>query len=252
MLPKIAILIITYNRYNEIKKVKTALDGLVEYDRDRIQYIVTDDCSDTKHIGKVSKLKLFHDTEFNLRKERGGWGKNTNDGINYILENHPDIDYVLQVEDDYVLQRTLDLHRAVALLETKPHVGMLRFRGTAGTHCVYHQFESNVSEIYPDYNENYGQTPGRLTYLQLDGGSPTLYIYSNGPHFKRIRNGGFHEFYGIYPEGEKLGITEEMYAHHVKDLMKTPNAPGIAIFPDWVHMHWDHIGITWKDTEDDI
>jgi hypothetical protein len=112
---------------------------------------------------------------------------------------------------------------------------------------VYHQFESDISDYCPDYQDGVG-LPGKLTYLQLDSGSHALYLYSNGPHLKHIR---FHAVYGMYPEGKRLGETEEAYAHTVKDRMKLPDAPAIAITPAFIPMLWDHIGVSFQHSEAD-
>jgi hypothetical protein len=76
-----------------------------------------------------------------------------------------------------------------------------------------------------------------------------LNVYSHGPHLKTSK---FHQYYGPYPEGSKLGETEEKFAHIVKDrLREDPHAPQIAIQPDWVSMRFDHIGTTFQHTEKD-
>jgi len=39
----------------------------------------------------------------------------------------------------------------------------------------------------------------------------------------------------------------------VKDMMRSnPFAPVIAIQPEWIAMHFDHIGVTYQHTELDI
>jgi hypothetical protein len=132
-------------------------------------------------------------------------------------------------------------------METKPDIGMVRYRGTAGDHLIYHQFEADIKEYYNDYQMGVG-LPGKLSYLQLDSGSPSLYIYSHGAHLKHIR---FHKHYGLYPEGLLLGQTEEAYAHTVKDLMKAAGAPAIVIFPEYIPMWFDHIGQSYQLTDHD-
>jgi hypothetical protein len=197
-------------------------------------------------------VKSHKDIEFISTPERGGWGKNANFGLSYIADELPDVKYIFQAEDDYLLTRELDLKAGVALLETMPHIGMLRYRGTSGDRVLMHQFTADIRALYGNFLESAGASAGFIAYQQFDSASPTAYIYSNGPHLKRAGVFGFHAFYGMYPEGLKLGITEESYAHHVKDLMKKPNAPGIAILPEFIPMWFDHIGESWQGSEHDI
>lgn len=126
-----------------------------------------------------------------------------------------------------------------------PYIGMFRYRGTAGDHFVLHHMEVNIFEYLPDYQDGVGMS-GRLCYCLMDGGGPALAIYTHGPHLKR-RN--FHAFYGKYPEGLKLGATEETMMHQVKSKMFEPGAPPIAILPGFIANWWDDIGQSWQNTE---
>lgn len=242
-LPPVTIQVCTYNRAEELSKTLHALEQ-IEYSGE-LQILVCDDHSPGDYEERVSSIfawlgsplkgikKRFLSTPHNV-----GWGANVNNGLRVIQTP-----YIFFLEDDYLLTETLDLDPAVALMETKPEVGMVRYRGTAGSRLVYHQFEADISAHIPQYREGLG-VRGKMTYLLLDYGSPELWIYSNGPHLKSQR---FHAFYGEYPEGLKLGMTEELYAHIVKDdRMRIPGAPAIAILPDWIPMKWDHIGESYQ------
>lgn len=255
-LPTIAIQICTYNRYSEIQKVVAALQRFINYPKDKVILYICDDSSPGDYIKKLKRLKIFKfwKTRFITTDKNSGWGANVNNGLRLIPE-----EYIFFTEDDYVLERPLDLRVGVGLLYIKPHIGMLRYRGSAGGHFVYHQFEAKLdvfgSELQGkdtlEWYEGSRTVPYRLTYLQFDGGSPQLYIYSHGPHLKHK---SFHEYYGFYPEGKRLGETEESFAHTVKTTMRTkPNKSlGIAILPEWVPMHFDHIGVSFQHTEDDV
>lgn len=253
-LPKIAIQLCTYNRYDEIKVTLEALQDNLIYPKDRITLYVCDDSSEPGYITKLKRLKLFKywNTKFIITSENKGWGANVNNGLNQIEE-----DIIFFLEDDYVLTRALDLRIGVGLLVEKPHIGMLRYRATAGSRFIFHQFEADLSNLQMDsafedfegaWYESVPTVPWHVTYLQLGGGSQDLYLYSHGPHLKYK---AFHDFYGLYPEGLKLGHTEETFAHTVKHSMQADphNAPGIAILPDWVTMQWDHIGISYQHSE---
>ena len=250
-LPEIVILIITYDRYDELKQTMYALQSLAHYPKDKLHVVVSDDSTGGTKLANLSRIKAFQawgDGGIDIieTEQRSGWGKHVNWAINKAKEMYPKAEYIFQIEDDYVLQSELDLAEGVALLDARPNIGMLRYRGTAGGHYIYHQFEAETAV----------SDGGKTTYLQLDNASHNLYVYSNGAHLKRLRSkdgyDSFHEFYGAYDEGRKLGETEEMFAHRVKDKMKQGNAPAIAILPDWVNMHFDHIGKSFQNTEVDI
>lgn len=244
-LPEIAILIITYNRPDELRRTIQGLQEHLIYPSDKLHIVISDDSSPGNYLSSLKRTKALKEwgrngVDFRVTEERSGWGKHVNGALAYVKQEYPSVDYVFQIEDDYVLERDLDLSVGAKLLENRTNIGMLRYRGTAGTHCIYHQFESD----------------DHTTYLQMDNGSHSLYVYSNGPHLKRIRSHDnhpdFHAHYGLYIEGARLGDTEENFAHRVKDGMKLGNAPAIAILPDWINMHFAHIGTTWQGSQDDI
>lgn len=247
MWPTVAIQLCTYKRYDEIRKVVDALIEYVDYPRDRIKLYVCDDSTPGNYITKLKRLKAFKywDTTFLVTEKNGSWGANVNNGLRRIDEP-----YIFFCEDDYVLKQPLDLKLGVALLETRKNIGMLRYRGTAGAHMIYHQFETDVSDYLPDIVYGYGAVPAKIPYLQLDSGGHDLYIYSHGPHLKAR---SFHEVHGFYPEGLRLGETEEKFAHLVKDRMQRESGttPAVAIFPEWIRMGFDHIGVSFQHSEED-
>lgn len=245
--PDVDLVLITYNRYDIILKTITALEENLLYPREHLRYLIADDCTPGDYQQRLADTEVFqrlYRYEFVPATANGGWGKNANRALAYSTAP-----YIFQIEDDYLLKKPLDLQAAVACMQVKPEIGMLRFRGTAGDHIVFHQMEADISPLMPDYQEGVG-LPGKLTYLLFDSGSPGLYIYSHGAHLKRAN---FHEFYGKYPENLKLGACEEAFAHMVKDKMRSdPYVPVIGIQPAWIAMFFDHVGISYQHTELDI
>lgn len=244
--PEITVLICTYNRIAEFGKTLAALRKNLQYPLEKIRWLVCDDHSPGTYAQSLEVHAAWGQIRPANRKvvvtpRNSGWGANVNNGLRQC-----ETELVFFVEDDYVLTRPLDLRAGVGMFMVKPEFGMLRFRGTAGDHIVMHQLEADISEYHPTYQDGIGM-PGKVSYLLLDSGSPSLYLYSHGAHLKRK---SFHEFYGYYPEGLKLGATEESYAHIVKDRMRSdPYAPVIAIQPMWTLMHWDHIGRSYQHSE---
>jgi len=243
-LPQITILLITYKRLAEIRKTIDALRRHLVYPKDKITWLIADDNSGDGYLDDIISTPRYKTIAFetSITEQNCGWGCNVNKALRAV-----NTEFVFMIEDDYLLMKPLDLRVGVALLAVKPHIGMLRYRGSAGTALVYHQMEADISPYVPDYQDGVG-LPGKLNYFLIDGGSPDLYIYSHGAHLKRT---SFHQFYGAYPEGLKLGVTEEAYAHVVKDGMMIPNAPAIAFLPDFVNMWFDHIGESRQLTEHD-
>lgn len=244
--PPVTLLIGTYDRLTEIQRTMEALIEYVIYPDHAVRVLVADNHSPNGYLNKLKKLKVFKhwDTRFYTPTTMVSWGEK----INGALESVTD-DYVIYCEDDYVLSASLDLRVGVALLETSRHIGLLRYGGTAGDHVVFHQLESDISPLLPDWRDAMGGM-GKLTYMQFDSGSPTAYLYSHRPHLKHRR---FHAYYGMYDEGRKLGDTEEAYAIRVKAMQQGDHAgaPAIAILPEWIPMKWDHIGVSFQHTEHD-
>ncbi len=244
MIPYLAVVIVTYNRIREFELTLESLDKHIVYPKDKLLYFIADDCSRTE-------VQAAHRAVCNARgirymyvsgAENVGWGANVNRVLKMIFPMT--CNYVYFTEDDYVVRKPLDLELGVALLEAAPHVGMLRYRGTAGSKIKFIQREAILTQL-PDYVEACG-IPGRATYLEIHPDSEDLYLYSHGPHLKRY---DFHSYYGMYPEGLKLGHTEESYAHMVKNKYGHLGAPAIAILPDWVPLWFDHIGTSFQHTE---
>ena len=243
--PDIAIGIITYNRPAEMQRTVTALKKHLIYPKEKLHWVIADDSSPAGYLDGLKKMKVFEglNVKFISTPANCGWGCNANHLLRAV-----ETDFLMQIEDDYLLRKPLDLRVGAALMKQKPEIGMLRYRGIAGTHMITHLLEADISDYIPDHRDGVHMVAGKLQYCLLDGGSPTTFIYSNGPHLKRK---SFHDFYGEYPEGLKLGITEESFCYIVKDRMILPNAPCIAILPEWFYMWFEHIGTSYQHTEED-
>lgn len=241
--PDVTILICTYNRPAEIVRTVEALRANLTYSG-TLHWLICDDSSPAGYVSKLKKSKLFKDigAEFVTTEQNSGWGSNVNNGLSHVAT-----DYIFFTEDDKELHAPLDLDVLIALMETKPDIGMVRVKGTNGTPVITHHFEADISDWLPDFQHGYG-VPGKLTYLQLDSGSPTLWLYSHGMHLKHKR---FHEFYGLYPEGWKLARTEEGYAHIVKERMRLDGAPAITILPEWIVEQTEDFGQSYQGSEFD-
>lgn len=244
-LPPVTIVCITYNRPIEIRATMTALYNRIFYDG-VLKYYIADDCSPNEYGFKIldwwnkfageSKNSSLVTTPSN-----SGWGVNANNVLSCVKD-----DIVLFLEDDYVLSENLDITPYVVLLLVHQGIGLVRLDGIAGHRIVCHINETDLRDYLPTYRQGMGM-PGKLNYFLLDSNSRELWLYSNRPHLKHRR---FHKFYGKYPEGLRLGATEESFSHTVKDGMASPNAPAIAVPLDATGW-WDHIGVSYQFSEHD-
>ena len=258
--PRVDIIVITYDRASELMTTLAALFNhllltldtddngkffsVAHYPVDKLRILIADDCTPGEYRKQVIRDVLYRQMAKHVQidwvpaESNLGWGGNVNRALHYATAP-----YILQLEDDRVLKTDMNLHAAIALMEIKPEIGMLRVGGTAGDHYIYHQMEADISAFLPDYREGMA-LPGKCSYFLFDIGSPSLWIYSHTPHLKRST---FHQFYGMYPEGQKLGATEEMFCHMVQDAMRAnPYYPVIAVQPEWVIPHFDHIGKSYQ------
>lgn len=243
--PPLNIGVITYNRPHEIRDTLTSLFQHLHYSGQTTLYIA-DDSSPSDYRSTLSDwLRNYSPYPFHVLNtgHNQGWGANANNLITTAYKTAP---YLYFTEDDYVLHKHLDLSPVVALMEAEPTLAMIRFRATAGMPLLYQGHETDISKYLPDYREYLGYGIGKIQWLELLKESPSLWLYSNGPHLKTA---AFHFAHDLYPVGLKLGATEESYAHHVIDNMRTrAGMPKIGILPDWFHMQFEHIASSYQGT----
>lgn len=245
-LPPVTVLICTYDRYEMLIETIRRLHEYIEYPAEKLQWVICDDHSPGKYRANLAKDKALADLNLEVvtTPTNSGWAANVNNGLAAVQT-----DYIFFSEDDYFATAGIMLNGMTALMETNPKIGMVRARGVAGTHIVAHLNEADISAYVPDWRDGSG-LPGKIAYWQIDQGSYTPYIYSNGPHLKHRR---FHEYYGNYPTGLLLGETEEAFAHTVKDKMKENpiDSPAITILPADVIMWFDHVGKSYQLSDAD-
>jgi glycosyltransferase involved in cell wall biosynthesis len=225
--PMITILLITYNRPMEIRKVIRALTEKLLYPRDKLLWVICDDGSPQGYVQSV--VNDFPEIHF-VRSitNRGGWAANVNQGRSYCTTN-----YIFYCEDDFLALSEIDLMHGVALLELVPDLGIVRYDGIEG-----HDLNLEQRWVIPT------QTPS-LHYLRIRKDSPHLNVYSNRPHLEHERS---RAAYGAYQTGFRLALTEENYAYRVK---VTPG-PDVCLLPRYIEAQFAHIGKTWQGTADDI
>lgn len=224
--PPTTIVIITYDRPEEIRATITALKKYLRYEG-LLHWHIADDSSPVGYLEGIQTA--FPEICFTITvTKRKGWSANVNKALQAIAS-----DFIFLCEDDYVARKYLDLTAGVSLLLAEPSCGLVRYDGLAGHDLTLHLTE-------------FQNTAGRTAYLVIERSSQCLNIYSNRPHLKHRR---FHQFYGWYKEGLHLGETEEEFAHRVRD---KEGGPTIAILADGIERAFDHIGHSRQGTEHDV
>ena len=139
------------------------------------------------------------------------------------------IEYAIQMDDDHILVKPLDIARHVAYLEKDKLAGWIRLMQVGS-----HKFIATLEDYY-----------WRVSWL-----SDELYITSNRPMLKAISR--FHSMYGYYAEGLKLGLTEESFCHQCKDIAlarKYTDLPTVDVLvplDTLTESSWEHIGDSWQ------
>lgn len=117
-------------------------------------------------------------------KPRKGLGAN----LNFLIQNCR-ADYLLIGDDDHFFKKPVNITPFVKRLVSDSTAGAVRLMGVGG-----HRYVATLEE----------------TFWRVSWHSPELFIYSNR---MGLRKKSWYEMYGLYPEGLKLGQTEENYAH---------------------------------------
>jgi glycosyltransferase involved in cell wall biosynthesis len=225
--PLVTILIVTYDRPDEIRRTLAALVNHLHYSGE-LRWHIADDGTPGSYLDDLRRdfpvLNLARSVT-----QRGGWGVNVNTALRAATT-----DLVFLCEDDYVAQRAADLDRGVIVLAAQPGIGLVRYDGIGG-HVGMNLWLCEAR-----------QEERTVNYLEIDRRhSAHLNVYSNRPHLKHRR---FHDAVGYYAEGLSLGFTEESFAHRVKDA--DPGC-GVAILGDGIEYSFDHIGKSRQGTDAD-
>ena len=215
--PDVAVMVVTYDRPGEIRRVIVALTKHLQY-KGKFVWYLADDGSPGNYILNIQRD--FPNLGFKATiTKRLGWGANVNKCLQKIAEKH-----IFLCEDDYVALYPLDINKGVALLDSKANIGLVRYDGLAG-----HRLNLAIEEV---------KTPiGVIQYLNiLKKDSRGLNVYSNRPHLKQKK---FHRAYSEYPMNKSLGETESAFAHRVKD---TLTGPRLVTLENGITRAFDHIG----------
>lgn len=191
-LPKLSILLLTYKRTDlSIRTIESTVKNLL-YPKELISWYVCDDGSPKKEFEKVMRcleengqnIIGFHNKRIRNEGQEDTFfaGKSYNLGLGIC---HQNTDFVLVLENDWELERGLELVPYVKLLQEREDVGAVSFRILsvgADVHTVGHD-----GRIY-------------LKYLRT-----TQYAFSGNPY---IRHARFTKHYGWFAEDRNPGLME--------------------------------------------
>lgn len=217
----ISVLLPTFDRAEILAETINRLEKYLVYTYGSIHYHVGLDGSDNtaQVIGHIPKVVLHEGP-------RRGLGAN----LNHLIRSAPN-DLLFQMDDDHWLNDYLSLDEHALNLTHDETFGWIRlyFGECLAGPVGYYQFKANL----------YGR------YWRLDPFGKELYLASNRPHLKHRR---FHERYGMYEEGLKLGETENAFCHNFiqerrSDIAKMKDSPDVFIplyaprEGTWLHDH---------------
>ena len=190
-LPNLAICLVTYKRTAEaLRTIQGIVDNL-QYPLEKRSWFVNDDGSPPEHAQAIRDLLREKGEQLlwmNTVRTSGGTF-NAGKGWNACLGNaHQHSDFVLWLEDDWVLESKLEMERHVQLLAEREDIGIVSYRGltegsdiTITTHAGYHYFK----------------------YLRS-----CMNAYSGNPHLRHAR---FVRTYGWFAEDRNPGDMEINY-----------------------------------------
>jgi len=190
-LPNLAICLVTYKRTEQALRTIQGICDNLQYPKEKRAWFVNDDGSPPEHAQAIRE-KLIENGEqllwMNTQRMSGGT-YNAGKGWNACMGNgYQYSDFVLWMEDDWVLEAPLEIERHVRLLEEREDIGIVAYRGLT---------EGSDMSV---------RTHGGYHYLQYfrSGEMP----YSGNPHLRHAR---FVRTYGVFAEDRNPGDMEQNY-----------------------------------------
>lgn len=217
-LPRLAVIIPTLNRHAIVRRTVELLQTRLLYSGERHIYVSAD--------GEPLPSGIFADMP-NVTAMAGpskGYGANLNSMLIAAQEQ-----LIFQCDDDMHLMHPLEINPHAMTLLSDDTAGWIRLFGVG-----YHRFAAELDG----------------TYWRVDWErSFELHIPSMRCHLKHRR---FHEHYGMFPVGLKIGETEAGFGHQCKDVHASRGGPNVLVplypVPDEWWYHADG-GVSWREKE---
>ena len=189
---KLVIVLLTYNRLDyALKTLRSTIENLKF--SGEISVHIADDGSSEEYRDTLKFLAggYTHIKGVSVsNSQRGGYGKNYNLALQTV---HLYADYILPLEDDWVLTQELNLDRFIPALDNI-NIGCLRLGYIGFTQELRGRVHYRDSEHY----------------LIFDSNSPEPHVFAGHPRIETIQ---WEREVGPWPEGLRPGATEFAVAH---------------------------------------
>ena len=200
--PQLCVLLLTYVRTTMACRTISGLAENLDYPKELVSFYVADDGSPSAHMVFIEReiaaggfqLAGYHSQKYAPAPFCGiGW----NQGLH---KAHQNSDFVMILEDDWVLEKPMDIRPFMWMLSERKDVGMLRLSGLAA---------GNIVKVVAHRGVHY------LEYLRI---APMC--YSGNPHIRHLR---FSECYGNFAIDQSPGDIEVWYDAKFHRMSGGPN-----------------------------
>lgn len=215
------ILLTTYKRLDMARRTIVGLKTNLKYDN--VGWMVTDDGSGNDYLAQIKQTIGPTYTIVAYDGQRRGVGHNMNWGLHHIF-NELNGQLVLTMEDDWVLEKPLELLPYVNLLLHTVNAGMVRFGYAA---------PGLLADLISEENR-------LLWRIQRNG---QTYRFTGHPSLRHKR---FFDTYGYYIEGVPPGMTE------LDMCGKVNSKPGPEIYIPFEFNQWGAFGHIGTDSLADV
>jgi len=214
--PKLCIVLITYLRTDMAVRTINGIAEKLDYPKELLSWYIADDGSPKAHMDAIFKavadggmqLSGYHNEKFPYCGI--GW--------NYALRKaHAVSEYIMLLEDDWVLKNILDIRPFIWVLKENEKVGIIRLSNLT---------TDNVLQVVTHRGTHYFQ------YLRQ-----ARFCYSGNPHIRHVR---FSEYYGFFDTNKSPGDIEVYYDGKFRWMKDGPNIWRPAELPAWGP--FSHIG----------
>lgn len=194
---RITVMLLTWAPYVEHPRHRYAMQTLeaalanLNFDGE-LRWHIADDGSDRLHVSLLEGLCRQRGIEPTFSNaERGGYGHSYNLACQVVQDRS---DFVLVLEDDWQLTRTLDLTPLARVLEADGPVQCIRLGYLGFTQRL-------AGEVVIQEQQ---------TFLLLDPASNEPHVFAG---HARLETVGFEQRVGAWPEGLAAGATEFVISH---------------------------------------
>jgi glycosyltransferase involved in cell wall biosynthesis len=230
--PKLAIVLITYKRTEyTLRTIQGVVDNM-DYPR---MWYVADDGSPEEHMEAVIGLLRKNDEEI-IGQHNHRYSPNCGVGFNWAIKNCLEhSDYVMFLEDDWVLSGNYDMNETVhpGKFNINPYIRNGRFNPTPYMELLAEREDVGMVRLGGIAVGNTVELVGHSGHHYLKYLREQQYAYSGNPH---IRHRRFMDAYGYFSEkklnpGElELEFDGRFRAASGPDIWRPYDIPGWGIF----------------------